>query len=285
MAEAATTIRIQQNARMRALVIPREHGAWGLMLVPLVAGACIGMPRGHGLTDFVLFLIAVLSLFMLRTPVESYFGMGPMRANSVEERRHVLQAIALVAPISIASIGALLWDGRNTGLLVLACITGMTFAGQAVLKLFGRKMRMISQIVGSIGLTSTAAGAYYVVTGNLDARAVAVWFACFLFAGDQIHYVSVRMRNTRTIGASKRFEAARNFLIGQVAMIAALAVASRLMPLPLLAIAAFAPVVLRGVFWLVDEDASTDVHWLGITELLHGITFGVLLTSTFLLHR
>ena len=45
----------------------------------------------------------------------------------------------------------------------------------------------ISYFEVSIGLTSTAPGAYYVATGQLDGRAWALWLANWLFAGDQIH--------------------------------------------------------------------------------------------------
>lgn len=285
MADVATSVRIQQSARMKALVLPREHGAWGLLLIPLVAGACIGIPFGHGVSDLLLFIVAVMSLFLLRTPLESYFGMGLMRATTPEEKKRVLQAIAVFLPFVVVSVGGLLWGGRNTALVLIGCVAGTVFGIQAVLKLFGRKMRMIAQIVGSMSLTSTAAGAYYVVAGKLDMRALAVWFACFLFAGDQIHYVQLRMRNVRVQGWAQRASVGRNFLLGQVVMLTILAVASYQGLLPALAIAAFAPVIFRGVFWLVDEEAAIDVQWLGVTELLQGITFCVLLTATFFIHQ
>src|ERR1019366_7623189 len=50
----------------------------------------------------------------------------------------------------------------------------------------GRAARMAAQMVGALGLTSTAPAAYYVVTGRLDAAAWALWLANWLFAGDQI---------------------------------------------------------------------------------------------------
>lgn len=285
MADMASSIRTQQSVRNRALVVPREHGAWGLLLIPLVTGACIGIPFGHGLKNLVLFLIATLSLFWLRTPVESYFGMGAMRANTREERRLVLRAIAGILPVALASLAALMWNGNASAFLLIGCVAGTAFAAQAGLKLLGRHMRMMSQIVGSLGLSATAAGAYCAVTGEVDAKAFAVWLACWLFAGNQIHYVQARLRNSRIAGPRNRFAATRGFMIGQFVMLLVVAAASRFGLLPPAAALAFIPVVFRGLFWLVDEDSSLDLQWLGVTELLHGITFGVLLTSTFFLHR
>ena len=35
------------QARMRALIVPREHGAWGLLLVPLFTGVVAGIASEH----------------------------------------------------------------------------------------------------------------------------------------------------------------------------------------------------------------------------------------------
>lgn len=35
--------KVFQKARARALIVPREHGAWGLLLVPLFTGVATGL--------------------------------------------------------------------------------------------------------------------------------------------------------------------------------------------------------------------------------------------------
>lgn len=283
MAHLASDIRVQSHSRIRALTFPREHGAWGLLLIPLVAGACIGIPAGHRVGDLAFFLTAALSIFWLRTPVESFLGMGVMRVANEEENRAVLRMIAMVAPIVAVSLLGLFWGGRNLPLLLLGCIGGTAFALQAAVRLFGRKVRLVSQAVGSIGLTSTAAGAYYALTGHFDERAVAVWFACWLFAGDQIHYVQMRLRNSRVEGWANRFGVARNFLAGQILMLAIVAAASKAGLLPMYALVAFVPIVIRGFLWLKDKNTTLNLVGIGVSELVHGVAFGALLTCTFLL--
>lgn len=44
-AETTTGVTIPQKARRRALVVPREHGAWGMLLVPLLTGAAVVVRR------------------------------------------------------------------------------------------------------------------------------------------------------------------------------------------------------------------------------------------------
>ena len=122
MADMAASMRTQQQTRIKALTFPREHGAWGLLLIPLVTGACIGVPYGHGPGNLILFITAALSIFWLRTPLESYFGMGLMRIGNAEERKAVLRTIAMVAPVMALSVGALLWNSHDTSLLTWAAL-------------------------------------------------------------------------------------------------------------------------------------------------------------------
>ncbi len=285
MADLATGMSMQQATRIRALTFPREHGAWGLLLIPLVTGACVGLPNGHGVANLVLFLTTALTIFWLRTPIESLFGMGIMRIANDEERRAVLRMIGYLAPVLAACLAMLFWGGRNMPLLFLGCIGAAAFAMQSAARLFGRKARLLSLAVGSIGLTSTAAGAYYAVTGYMDQRALAVWFASFLFAGDQLHFVQLRVRNARVVGPWKRMAVAKNFLAAQVLMLLVVALGAKLELLPMYALIAFIPVVIRGCIWVADKHTSVDLPWLGITELIHGITFGALLTAAFLVAR
>ncbi len=92
--------------RRRALILPREHGAWGLLLVPMITGAGVALHkmwvphacpelsrraspplRDTGITNlgvvpFLLLLVAALALFWLRTPAESLFGTSVLRAQT-----------------------------------------------------------------------------------------------------------------------------------------------------------------------------------------------------------
>ena len=284
MADVAGSARAQTGSRVHSLVVPREHGGWGMLLIPLMTGALAGVPQAHALRDLLLFAVVSLSLFWLRTPLEALMGIGAIRAHTREERRAVLRAIAALLPIATLSGAALVWGGRNQGLFLLAAIAGASLVAQHSLRRLGRKTRAAAQMAGAIGLCSTAAGAFYVVTGVMDKRALALWFACWLFSCDQIHYVHLRIQNARTTGAPDRLSVSGRFLVGQILMLIAVALASLRGFLPSLAILAFLPVFFRAVFWLVEEGENLNVRWLGMTELMQGISFGVLLITTFHVH-
>lgn len=285
MAQLAAGIQNVNTARARALVIPREHGAWGLLLVPLVTGACAGFLRGQGLGHLFLFATVSLALFWLRTPLEILAGSSVMRAHTAEEKRIVWRSAVLLSACAGIPLYLLLRGGQHSGLLFIAAVAGAAFATQGCVKLFGRQMRMPAQIIGAIGLTSTAAGAYYVVTGELGATAIALWIVNWLFAGDQIHFVHVRLRGAKLLGVRNRIRRGWAFMGGQMAMLAAVSLIAGLGLLPFGILFAFAPVTIRGVLWVFGTKQGLDLQWLGITELLHSITFGVLLIMSFHLPR
>ena len=286
MSQLAAGIQNVNPARTKALVVPREHGAWGLLLVPLVTGACVGfVQHGRGLGDLILFLTAALALFWVRTPFEILVGSSVMRAHTDQEKRIIRQSVLALGICAAVPLYALLKDGRHAGLLFIAAIAGAAFATQACVKLFGREMRMPAQIIGAIGLTSTSAGAYYILTDRLDSLAMALWLASWLFAGDQIHFVHVRLNGAKLQGVRNRFHRSWVFLLGQVAMLATVVLIGLWGVLPIFAVVAFLPVAIRGMIWVFGRRNVLDLQWLGITELLHSITFGVLLITSFYVLR
>ena len=51
--------------RLRTLVVPREHGAWGMLLVPLATGAAAGLMRGGQALPLAIFTTAAMAVFWL----------------------------------------------------------------------------------------------------------------------------------------------------------------------------------------------------------------------------
>ena len=188
MATVASPLQILESGRLRSFILPREHGAWGILLVPLLTGAAIGLATGRGVLPFILFIAASLSLFCLRTPLEAWLGTTPLRAQDSAERLIVLYAIVLYGLIAAFAVGWLLWRERAIGLVLIGAASGVFFIAQAILKKLGRSTRMVSQLLGAMGLTSTAAGAYYVVTGALNhLRRVGALEGDLVIRGGDVH--------------------------------------------------------------------------------------------------
>jgi len=50
-------------SRRRSLIVPREHGAWGILLVPMLTGASVRLWKGGGAGGLAPFSIVTLTLF------------------------------------------------------------------------------------------------------------------------------------------------------------------------------------------------------------------------------
>jgi len=261
------------------LIAPREHGAWGLLFVPLITGAAVGLLDGGNGLPVVAFAVAAFTLFWLRTPLETWLGTGLIHAQTSHERRVVGITIVILGKIAAAALLSLLWHGRNRQLLLLGLIAMAAFAGQSLLRKLSRQSRMLSQIVGTVGLTVTAPAAYYVATGELNRTAWALWIANLLFAGNQIHFVQLRIHSAKLSGWREKLKSGRSFLAGEVLMTAALVCAWRWQLLSALAALAFLPLLVRGSLWFFESSSPLRVRRLGWTELAHAAVFGVLLIA------
>ena len=274
-----------RRERRRALIVPREHGAWGLLLVPMITGAGVAFRQASHIFPLILLCAAALSLFWLRTPFESLIGTSAMKAESNDERRTVRTFVLALGGIATIALCALLWAGRNSDLWPLGVAVAVAFAAQALLKKLGRRWRMLSEMIGTIGLTAAGPAAYYVITGEFNETAWMIWLANILFAGDQIHYVQLRLHTAKIEGFRAKLARGWGFALGQALMttIITLAGLSRLMP-PIASLA-FAPLLFRGWFYFIQEPAPLVVRRLGWSELKHATAFCVIFIATFILAR
>ena len=270
-----------QSQRRQSLILPREHGAWGLLLVPMVTGAGIALRASSNFFPFILLLTAALTLFWLRTPLESLLGTSALRAQTTEERREVAFVALYLGSVAALALLMLLWAGNNPLLWLIGCAAGAAFVAQALLKKLGRWARMLAEVVGTIGLTSSAPAAYYVITGKFGLTAWTLWLANLIFAGNQIHYVQLRIHTARVQGLREKLSRGWAFAIGQALMTVALTIACLTGLIPALASLAFAPVMFRGWLYFVQKPAPLLVRRLGWSELSQAIAFCVLFLLTF----
>jgi hypothetical protein len=273
------SVRSLQHPRIRALVVPREHGAWGLLLVPLFTGAAVGVASSERAWPLILFTGAALALFWLRTPVESLLGTARLSAHTPAERRTSLLVSIGLGAVSAGCLTGLFWHGRNRGLLLLGGIAVLAFVAQTLLLKLGRNLRMTAQMLGAIGLTCTAPAAYYVATGHLDARAWVLWSANWIFAGDQIHFVQMRIHAARAATLGEKLSRGRVFLLGQILLLPILAAAAYWRLMPALVIIAFIPGLVRGFYWFLAGQRPLQVKSLGWSEMRQGVLFGILLAA------
>jgi len=174
----------------------------------------------------------------------------------------------------------LLSGGRYPLLWPIAGTVVAAFVLQAVLKKLGRSTRMLSEIAGTIGLTSSAPAAYYVITGKFGPTAWMLWLANLLFAGNQIHYVQIRIHTARLESVREKFAKGWAFAAGQIVMVGILAAACLLGLIPWIALIAFLPLLFRGFFYFFRKPGPLLVRRLGWSELAQAVVFCVLFVAT-----
>jgi hypothetical protein len=264
-------------ARQRSLIVPREHGAWGILLVPLFTGACLGLLAGGSPWSLVPLVAVALSLFWLRTPIESWMGTTPVRARSGPEIRLVRRTVlALTGVAAVAGIW-LFWRGRNRDLWWLGCAAAAAFLLQTIARKRWRIARTAPQMIGAAGLTATAPAAYYVATGLWNATAWSLWAANLLFAMNQIHFVHLRIHAARAGSRGEKLASGHPFLVGQALLIVLLTGACTFHLFPWYGAIAFLPILYRGFAWFGVKPEPLAVRTLGKSELAYACLFGLVL--------
>ncbi len=262
-------------------MVPREHGAWGILLPPLLTGAAVGMAAGGRTLPAFLFALAVVALFWAKDATRKLDGHcadeSPVSAGTATGAANGFIASGRRCDCA----GSTLLAGERVEAAMVRSSRRIAFTAQLVLKRSGRRTRMAAQMAGAFGLTSTAAAAYYVVTGRLDNTAYALWLSNWLFAGDQIHYVGLRIRAARTQRQHEKLAAGWISLPAEIVVAGILLIAWQRRLLPGLSLLAFIPVLLRGTLWFLRKPRPIVIRHLGWTELAHAAAFGALLVAGF----
>jgi predicted secreted protein len=275
MASAASIFHLAIRSRGRSFFLPREHGAWGMLLVPLATGAVVGNPHGERIVWILLFAVVALGLFCLRTPLEAALGISALRPQNDGERRLVYTFILIYASAVLLALTFLIFSAHAYGLLLLGVAAAIAFLLQAILKQLGRNSRMNAQLTGSIALSSTAAGACYLATGHFGLVAIVIWLANWIFSADQIHFVQLRIHTARAATSGEKFHRGKGFLIHQAVSLLFLGLMWRSGWLPGLLLVAFGPLFARGIAWFFESPRPLQVRRLGISELLYAVVFGL----------
>ena len=258
-------------ARRWTLVWPREHGAWGILLVSLITGASVGFSSSTDLSTLLWLTVAVVAAFCLRTPIENSLPASPFRARGSAEWCWVIAAASIYALTGALAVAMLIGAGFLGLLWKLGLAAAGFFVMQAVAKKLGRAGRLAGEIIGAFGLTLAAVAGWAVAAGGFEQQALAIWILNGLFAADQILFVQLRIREVRA-GKGSSGSSGRMLFLAVEALIALLLIGGAHAGfIPWLALLAFLPVLARGGAWMLRTDRGRrQIHRLGKSELFYG---------------
>jgi hypothetical protein len=265
------------------VLVPREHGTWGLLLFPLISGAIVGYSASPNASvkASLWFLLTTLSAFLIYQPLESLLGISLIKARSQQQQR--IAILSVIALAVIATAGVLELFHLHRGLVLGFGLAALGCFGVRILLGSSRSMRVPRQLIGAMGLSSAAAGAYYAASGRIDRTGILLWLASWLFAVGQIEYVHLRISAAQVRSRRQKVRSSLGVCFLHLLMIGASITAAfagfASWPLAL----AFVPSIIRVGVWLVRPWRPLGVHILGVSELLQGLLFNVLMIGAFLI--
>jgi hypothetical protein len=238
--------------------MPREHGAWGILLIPFATAVGIS-----GVADrrMALLLASVLCFYVART---SFL------------KQHAKWTFLLLAGSALCTAPLLIvW--RLWWLAV--------FGAVAAALAFRKTDRNVSmQLIAVAGLTLTAPAAWYAATGNLDQHAWLLWGLNFLYFAGGVFYVKMHVaaavRRKPLDLLSDRLALGAPMLSYYTGMSAALVVLAAMHWIPWVVLLACAPVVIRAVVGVCRLSPTLRIKRLGWTEVAYSLVFAVALIVT-----
>lgn len=252
--------------------LPREHGAWAMLAIPLLVGLAAS---GRPVVSAFLILPAMLLLFLARyaaLPAATRLAKGRSLPEGYVARRFLWSLVYL------AGSGALLFAAVTTATpsareatVLMAVVTGLLGTVHAALALISLDRTLWGEMIGLTGLACSAVLVMAAAGRPLDGRTWSVAALCLGYFVTSVAYV----RTYRTRNEAKTKAAALCIAV-HVAVLVGLALLWREGWLPGLGLVAFVPVVLRTAWGLWHP--PTNVRKVGWTEM--GVATSLLLLAT-----
>jgi hypothetical protein len=257
-------------------MIPKEHGAWAVLIVPMAVAATIVESYSY---DLMLLTLSALAVFMSHVPLQSMLRnrLGEPQGGEKIRRARFWATASLVAGAAFAV------PLLAKGLWLLA-----VFGGLGAVGIFGNlfltlraKKTVVSDLVAVSGLTLTAPAAYYVATGSFNQTALLLWVLNFLFFGCSVVYVHMKIRAAALQKVDLRF--AEKLSVGKLNVAYHAAVLSIVGVLalghytPEFAFLAFVPMAIHAAFGTLRLTGHVRFKNLGLLLLGQSLLFGLLM--------
>jgi hypothetical protein len=262
------------------LKLPREHGAWAMLYVPLFAGVVAA-----GRISFSVFLLALAttSFFISREPLMAWIKARRCQKDPGRSRILMLvyigSGLLFAAPLIVVS--RLFWL-LPLGLLVLVLLwVNSALAARGREEYAARGWRAASEISGIAGLALGAPAAYYTASGGLGGTAAWLWLLSTLYFISSVFYVQMRVlscnrRRPEAYRKAQSYCAAYHLLL-----LIGLVLLARLGSFNFLVLIAFAPALVRALFHLVRPRGRLSLGRIGALEIVYSAVFLVFIALAF----
>lgn len=257
-------------------LLPKEHGAWAVLLAPLILGASAA-DKWHG--NVVVLAIAALAFFFSYVPLQIILRHHGGTAQAPQR----LRAAYFWATVDLVLGGLVLLPLFRQKLWLLLVI-GAAAAFLFIIHFLWMRRHakgLVSDFIAMAGLALTAPAAYYVSTARIDQTAVLLWLFSILFFGCSAVYVHMKIRATTlkktTLSWHEKLIIGKLNLLYHLAVLLVIGVFTLTLFTPRLAFAAFVPITLHAVYGTLKLSAAVRFKRLGFILVGHTLIFMLLL--------
>jgi hypothetical protein len=256
----------------QASPVPREHGAWGMLYVPLVLAL---LCERHLSWPILWLTLSATALFLARTPLQTWARFSHWQRDPAQPRR---SAVLLLAAAGITALPLFVW-WNFYGLLLLAAV-GAAILGLNIWQSVRREERTVGGELLALGaMVLTAPAAHYVARGGeWHTLALILWTLCFAFFASGVLYVKLRiaaMHEKKPGEKARLLRACVAYHLGLLGVL--LAATAQGWIHPLLA-AAFAPLIFRALWPVLRGLGRVNLKRAGWLEVAWSILFLVLVS-------
>ena len=257
-------------------LITKEHGSWAVLFVPMLVSVGVA---GKLTFDLVLLALSALAVFLSYVPAQillRYHTGTAQNEQKLTQARFWGPAYFLIA---ILFITPLLINGYLL-LLGFGALGAISFLGNFYLVRTIAKT-VASDLVAVAGLTLSAPSAYYVLTGTIERTAFVLYALNLLFFGCSVFYVHMKIRATSTkspaMSWSDKLSLGKLNLFYHIAVVSLVALLAALHFTRIVALIAFVPMLIHGVYGTVNLTGRVRFKNLGLLLLGQSLLFGILL--------
>lgn len=254
------------------LVVPREHGAWAMWIMPGIVGAVLAGVNYH-LSALLLF--AALLLFVGRYPISVWARSRtrslPLRAASFNL---VIGLAGLALTIGLAAVY------QRWALFGFGALAALVMALHLRLATTQRERSVAAELLGIVGLGLTGPATYYTASGDIDTQAALSWLLPALFFGTSVFSVKLRVEGYARIKTGKRLRTLAAALAGYQAMatttVVLLASLGAVTPWVM---GAYVPVTVQAIWLARNLKTPPNLKRLGLLWVGHSVLFAILLVA------
>ncbi|HSB11024.1 MAG TPA: YwiC-like family protein [Blastocatellia bacterium] len=254
--------------------LPKEHGAWAMLYVPLATGVLVA---GNLSLRVFLLTLSVTFVFIARESLLVWWR-ARVRGKRESEAFRFLAIYAMLAGLAASPlfiVWRLYW-------LIPAGVAVVVLLGINALQATRREDRTIAgETLAIAGLTLTAPAAHYVATGALEVTALWLWALCAAYFASSVFYVKLRVNTINPKKEEARRQSWRRCAFYHASLLAALLLLAMGGSLSMFALAAFAPVLIRSFWYLTRPVRYINLRLVGWLEIVYSVVFLVFTTLTF----